>query len=175
MKVSISMNSASMFKAPVIWFKFTCTLNVLSLSLGLVSHTKYFLLSVILAWNHKFMVDECMQIAEERLKLPITSFKDAITSTIDSHQVPLLCFFSSLFFFFRWISDCFQFALKRWGKDILIFFAHLKMWDYHVMKITHLMVNILIWSEWWTGYDTVNCIWWFLLCDQCWHVHGKFH
>lgn len=60
---------------------------------------KYFLLSVILAWNHKFIVDECMQIAEERLKLPITSFKDAITSTIDSHQVPLLCFFSPNFFF----------------------------------------------------------------------------
>lgn len=38
------------------------------------------------------------KIAEERLKLPIASFKDAITSTIDSHQVPLLCLFSLFFF-----------------------------------------------------------------------------
>lgn len=30
------------------------------------------------------------KIAEERLKLPIASFKDAITSTIDSHQVVLI-------------------------------------------------------------------------------------
>lgn len=42
-----------------------------------------------------------MQITEERSKLPIASFRDAITSTIDSNQVILIVPYMDLF-----LCDC---------------------------------------------------------------------
>lgn len=39
------------------------------------------------SWMVKDIFDFFLQIVEERSKLPISSFKDVITSTVDSNQV----------------------------------------------------------------------------------------
>jgi len=46
---------------------------------------------IVLLSTHLF--GPFLQIIEDRSKLPIASFKDAITSTVESHQVNLKIFF----------------------------------------------------------------------------------